>query len=248
MPGSFQVRSFPDAPQLARGAATEFSQLAAAAVHDKDLFTVVLSGGSTPKSLYSLLAHEPWCSEFPWNKTHFFWGDERHVAPTHPDSNFRMADEALLSKVPVPSENIHRIKAEEPDPAVAAREYEDELKTFFKLSVAELPRFDLVLLGLGTDGHVASLFPDTDALRERDRLCVANWVKKLNAWRITLTLPVLNNAANVLFLVSGVEKAEIVRAVLQGAGTQTYPAQLVRPANGTVLWLLDRPAASLLGE
>ena len=248
MSADFEVRIFPDQAELARGAANEFARLAREAVRERKLFTVALSGGSTPRTLYSLLAEEPFRSELPWHETHFFWGDERHVPPTHSESNFRMAYETLLSKTPIPSENIHHIKTEEPEPAEAANEYEQELKSFFKLSSGQLPRFDLMLLGLGTDGHVASLFPETAALQDREHLCVVNWAAKLKAWRFTLTLPVLNNAANVVLLVGGEEKASIVRAVLTGERTEKYPAQLVQPTNGNLLWLLDRSAGSLLQE
>lgn len=242
----FEVRIVEDAAALAREAASEFACVATESLRTKQLFTVVLSGGSTPKTLYSTLAGEPWRSQIPWNNIHFFWGDERQVPPDHASSNFRMAYATLLSNVPVPAENIHRIKGEEADPALAAQEYEHELQSFFQLTAGELPRFDLVLLGLGTDGHTASLFPDTAALHERDRLVVANWVAKLNAWRLTLTLPVLNNAARVVFLVSGSEKASILRAVLDSDAVGEFPAQLVRPTGGSVLWLVDRDAAASL--
>jgi 6-phosphogluconolactonase len=239
-----EVRILADATRLAHEAATEFARLVTFSVQQTNLFTVALSGGSTPKTLYSLLADEPWRSELPWPRMHFFWSDERHVPPNHPDSNYGMADKALLSKVPVPPENIHRIRGEESDPATAAAAYEQELQNSFHLNPGELPKFDLVLLGLGTDGHTASLFPDTAALHERDRLVVANWVEKLNAWRLTLTLPVLNNAANVIFLVSGREKAEILTAVLTGDRSEQFPAQLVRPIAGRLLWFVDSEAST----
>jgi len=244
-----EIRIVEDAAVVAREAAVEFARLATASVKTRNRFTVVLSGGSTPKSLYALLAGgEPWRSEVPWDKMHFFWGDERHVPPDHADSNYRMAYEAMLSKVPVPVENMHRIKSEETDAAESARAYEQELRSFFKLTPHQVPRFDLVLLGLGPDGHVASLFPGTPALQEREHLVVANWVEKLNAWRITLTLPVLNQAAMVIFLVSGKEKANILREVLESAPAQSYPAQFIRPIDGSLLWLVDREAASLLRQ
>jgi 6-phosphogluconolactonase len=248
-----EIRIVEDAAALARAAATEFARLATDAVNTKNLFSVLLSGGSTPESLYALLATEPWRSQLPWNAIHFFWGDERQVPPDDANSNFRMAYEAMLSKAPVAAENIHRIRGEETDPALAAQEYEHELQSFFHLTAGQLPRFDLVLLGLGNDGHTASLFPDTTALHERDRLdhrlVVANWVAKLNAWRLTLTLPVLNNASRVMFLVSGAEKANILRAVLDGDRLEfpaQYPAQLIRPSGGTLLWLVDRAAVASL--
>jgi 6-phosphogluconolactonase len=237
---------FSDAVHLAQGMELEFRRLARSSFATKELFTAVLSGGGTPKSLYELLAAEPEPTDFPWNKVHFFWGDERQVPPTDPQSNFRMADEALLSKRMIPDTNIHRIRAEEPDPAKAAADYERELQTFFKSEPGEMPQFDLVLLGLGTDGHTASLFPDTPALEEKSRWCVSNWVEKLKTWRITLTLPVLNNALHVAFLVSGSDKASVLRSVLRGDDEKPYPAQLVRPTHGSLKWFVDRDAASLL--
>jgi 6-phosphogluconolactonase len=158
-----------------------------------------------------------------------------------------MAYEALLSKVPVPATNVHRIKSEYPDAHQAADEYEQELREFFRLEAGQFPRFDLLLLGMGPDGHTASLFPGTAALHEQTRLVVANWVEKFNTYRITLTLPVINNAAHIIFLVSGEEKAETLRAALQSeAQPQRFPVQLVNPAHGTLLWLMDRQAARLL--
>jgi 6-phosphogluconolactonase len=180
-----------------------------------------------------------------WERINFFWGDERHVPPDHAESNYRMTHEALLAKAPVRAANIHRIKGEYLDPQSAAAEYEGVLRKSFGLSSTELPRFDLVLLGLGPDGHTASLFPGTAALAERERLVVANWVEKFNAFRITMTLPVLNNAASVIFLVSGEGKATVLREVLEG-GRDRFPSQLIRPADGTLLWLVDAAAAALL--
>lgn len=238
-----EVKIFSDPVQLARGAAGEIKRIAEAALLENRKFTIVLSGGSTPKILYSQLAEEPWRSQIPFSQTHFFWGDERHVPPSHADSNFRMANDALLSKISLPKENIHRIKAELGDPAAAAHEYEHELKNFFNLSANQMPRFDLVLLGIGSDGHTASLFPGTSGLRDREHLCVANWIENLSTWRITLTLPVLNSAANVMFLVSGPDKAAIVHSILNGNERELYPAQLLQPPNGNLLWLLDSAAA-----
>jgi 6-phosphogluconolactonase len=239
-----EVKVFPGPDQLAAEAASQLKRIANASLSENGRFNVVLSGGSTPRSLYSLLAEEPWRSSLPWNNTHFFWGDERHVPPNHNDSNFRMANEALLSKLAVPADNIHRMQSELPDPSVAAHEYEQELRNFFNLSANQPPRFDLVLLGIGTDGHTASLFPGTAGLRERERLCVANWVEQLSTWRITVTLPVINNAANVIFLVSGAEKAAVVHSILEGNERESYPAQLVRPGTGNLTWLLDQAAGS----
>ena len=233
-----------NAPQeLFQAAAAEFNALASTAIRDHRKFTVALSGGSTPKSLYSVLAR----SALPWDKIFFFWSDERHVPPDHPDSNYRMAKEALLSKVPVPPENIFRVRAEEKDANVVAKDYEEALKLFFRLKPGEFPRFDLILLGLGPDGHTASLFPNTAALNETKRLVVANWVEKFKANRITFTYPVLNNAACVIFLVSGADKADMVRTVLED-GRADLPSQRVHPVNGRLLWLLDKGAASKLSK
>ena len=223
------IEIFANAQELARGAAEYFVARSAEAVADKGLFTVALSGGSTPKLLYELLVG----AQVPWTKTHFFWSDERHVPPDHPDSNYRMTYEAMLSKVPVPEGNVHRIRGENPDAAEAAGEYEQTL----------LP-LDLILLGLGTDGHTASIFPGTDVLHETKRLVAATWVEKLNTYRITMTLPLLNSGASVLFLVSGADKAQIVKEVIEGP--KQYPAQLIQPAHGQLLWMLDKDAASFL--
>jgi len=220
------IRVFENSRELARGAAEHFVALA-----QKDGFTVALSGGSTPKMLYQMLAEE-FREQVPWSSTHFFWSDERHVPPDHPDSNYRMAHEALLSHVPVPANNVHRVHSENPSAQEAAGEYEQTI----------VPRIDLILLGLGTDGHTASIFPGSDVLHETKRLVAAPWVEKLNTYRITMTLPLLNNGASIVFLVSGAEKAEIVRQVLEGP--KKYPAQFVQPVNGELLWMLDRDAAS----
>ena len=223
------MKIFSNAQDLARGAAEYFVARSGEAVAQKGLFTVALSGGSTPKLLYEMLVGE----QVPWAKTHFFWSDERHVPPDHPDSNYRMAYEAMLSKVPVPEGNVHRIHSENPDAAKAAGEYEQTL----------LP-LDLILLGLGTDGHTASIFPGSEVLHETKRLVAAPWVEKLNTYRITMTLPLLNSGASVLFLVSGAEKAQIVKEVIEGP--KKYPAQFVQPTNGQLLWMLDKAAAANL--
>lgn len=237
-----------DTEELSRVAAAEFVHRAQDAVQAKGIFTVVLSGGSTPKSLYTLLADNVTLrAAVPWDKVHFFWGDERHVPPDHPDSNYRMAHEALLSKVLVPAANVQRIKSEYPEAQRAADEYDQRLREFFAVAVGHFPQFDLLLLGMGPDGHTASLFPGTVALHERTRLVVANWVEKFSTDRITLTPPVLNNAARIIFLVGGEEKAETLRAVLQGEQQpERFPAQLISPTQGTLLWLVDRSAARLL--
>lgn len=237
-----------NADALYRIAAAEVLSCAEAAVREKGAFTVVLSGGSTPKGLYTLLADEAsWREQVPWEKTHFFWGDERHVPPDHPDSNYRMAHDAMLSKVPIPAANIHRIKSEYADAEQAAQEYEQALRTFFQLPAGQYPCFDLVLLGLGPEAHTASLFPGAQALHEHQRLVVATWVGKFYAERITLTAPVLNTAARIVFLVSGTEKALPLTAVLEGRyEPEQLPAQLIQPRHGRLLWLVEQAAARLL--
>ena len=244
MPVQPEIRVLKTSRELFDAAAAEFALQAAEAIRARGRFTVALSGGSTPKSLYSLLATKP---NIPWDKIYFFWGDERHVPPDHPDSNYRMADEALLSKVPVPAKNVFRLHAEEKDAQAAALQYEQTLKDFFHLSPGEFPRFDLILLGLGPDGHAASLFPESAALNETHRLVVANWVEKFKTDRITFTFPVLNAAACVIFLASGAEKASIVREVL-GNNSANLPSQKVQPTNGRLIWLLDAAAAGNLSR
>jgi 6-phosphogluconolactonase len=211
-------------------------------VQARDRFTVALAGGSTPRALYRLLADEkgPYRTRVPWESTHVFFGDERMVPPDDPDSNARMAFESLLRHVPVPEEQVHRIRGENPDPDRAAEEYEEMLRSTFRLAPRERPRFDLVLLGLGADGHTASLFPGDRALAENDRLAVPSIAPVPPRSRVTLTLPVLNAASSVLFLVSGGTKAPAVQRVRRG---EDLPAARVRPGDGALLWLCDRAAA-----
>lgn len=216
------------------------------AVAERGRFTIALSGGSTPKNLFNLLATNA-RTVLPWDRMFFFFGDERHVPPTDPESNYHMADESLLSKVPVPPGNVFRIPAENPDAAAAAAAYEKTLEKFFALQPGQFPVFDLILLGMGPDGHTASLFPGTAGLQEKSRLVIANWVEKFKTSRITLTLPVLNAARCVTFLVSGTDKAPALHAVLDSdAPGEQYPSKLVRPTDGKLIWLVDRAAASEL--
>ena len=236
------------ARKLSQATAELFVHLTQRAVREKGMFSVALAGGSTPQELYELLAdeREGYRDKLSWDKIQFFWGDERHVPPDSIESNYRMATEAMLTKVPVPSENVHRIKSENTDAATAANEYEQKLREVFNLGQGELPCFDLVLLGLGTDGHTASIFPYSEVLNEKSRLMAAPWVKQLNSIRITMTLPVINNAACIIFLVSGSSKAEILRDVLQTDRTERLPAQFVNPTNGRLLWIVDESAAQFL--
>src|SRR5258706_2432954 len=243
-----EIRILADANAIAQTAAAEFLEAAKEAVREKGSFSVALSGGSTPKALYGLLMNNPVLQAMvPWSKTQFFFGDERHVPPDNTESNFRMASEAMLSKAPVDAKQVHRIKGEKRNAAQAAEEYEQDLRTSFQLQPDQLPRFDLVLLGMGPEGHTASLFPGTKALKEERRLVVSNWVGKLYTDRITFTPPVLNNAARVIFMVHCEEKAPALKAVLEGPyEPEQLPAQMIQPKQGKVLWLVDPSSASML--
>jgi len=241
---SAEVRTLATPQDLFAAAAEEVVRAANDAVSQRGRFTIALSGGSTPRGLHTVLAANARAS-LPWDRMFFFWGDERHVPPTDPESNYRMAEETLLSRVPVAPANVFRIPAENPDAGAAAAAYEQMLRKFFALQAGAFPRFDLILLGMGPDGHAASLFPGTAALKEKSRLVVANWVEKFKTFRITLTLPVLNAAHCVVFLVSGTEKAAALHEVLQtDAPGEQYPSKLVRPTDGRLIWLVDRAAAS----
>lgn len=208
---------------------------------DGQRVTIALSGGSTPVRMHELLAG---IDGIDWSQVHVFWGDERTVPPDHDESNFRMARETLLDRVEIPSQNIHRMRGEI-DPEQAANEYEQELREVFGTGRTEVPRFDIVVLGMGADGHTASLFPGTSALTERDRLAVANEVPQLDTVRITLTFPVLNAARQVLFLVAGADKADPARQAIVQDG-DVPPAGFVHPEPGQLLWLLDAAAGSQL--
>lgn len=246
MTTSVEIRTLTTPQELFAAAAEEVVRTTTEAVAARGRFTIALSGGSTPKSLFNLLATNA-RTTLPWDRMFFFWGDERHVPPTDPDSNYRMADEAMLSKVSVPAGNVFRMAAENPDAASAAEAYEKTLQKFFALPPGQFPRFDLILLGMGPDGHTASLFPGTAGLQEKSRLVIANWVDKMKTHRLSFTLPVLNAAACVTFLVSGTDKAPALHAVLESdAPGDQYPSKLVRPVDGKLIWLIDRAAASEL--
>ena len=232
------VNVYESPEELAEAAAREFASRAAEAIRDRGRFAVVLAGGSTPKTTYEILARD-YADQIDWANVHVFFGDERAVPPDHGDSNYRMARETLLDHVPVGS--VHRMQGELP-PDEAAEAYEQDLLDFF--GSEGLPRFDLILLGTGPDGHTASLFPETSALEVHDRWVVANPVLKLDTTRITLTVPVLNAARAVCFLVAGESKARPVAEILEGnPEPREYPASLIQPQDGLV-WMLDRPAAS----
>jgi len=243
-----EIRTLTTPQELFAAAAEEVVHVANEAVPARGRFTIALSGGSTPKSLFNLLATNAKTS-LPWDRMFFFFGDERHVPPTDPDSNYRMANEAMLSKVPVPPANVFRVEAENPDAAAAAAAYEQTMRKFFQVASGEVPTFDLILLGMGPDGHTASLFPGTAGLQEKSRLVIANWVEKLKTHRLSFTLPLINAARYVAFLVSGTDKAPALKAVLEGnAPEEQYPAKLIAPKNGKLIWFLDRAAASQLTD
>jgi len=238
---------FPDHETLIQGAAEKVVRLSARAIEENGMFTLALSGGSTPRPLYALLAKRTLARSIDWSRVHLFWGDERCVPPGDPRSNYRMVWESLLDTVPIRPANIHRIHGEE-EPKRAATAYEQELRTFFGSNAADgspLMGFDLVLLGMGEDGHTASLFPGLSAVTEQVRWVMAQFVEAI--WRITLTPVVINKAKNVIFIVSGSEKADRLHEVLEGPPQpKPMPAQLIRLVQGQLLWLVDEAAAGRL--
>jgi 6-phosphogluconolactonase len=238
-----EIVVLPDGEAVAREAAQRFAELATSAVESRGRFSVALSGGATPGRLYQLLAQAPYRAQVPWQETYLFWGDERCVPPEDPGSNYRRAEVALIRHVPIPPDHVCRIHGEL-EPAAASRAYTRTLIDFF---CGPRPRFDLIFLGLGQDGHTASLFPGSAALQETERLAIpveANYQGR-PAHRVTLTLPAINAARQVLFLVTGSGKAEAVRAVIHDLPS-ALPAQQVRPVAGKLTWLLDAAAARLL--
>jgi len=244
------VQIFTTCAEIASYASKEVARIAAEAVVSRGVFSVALAGGSTPKMLYALLAEHPTLrNSLPWDKMQVFFGDERHVGPGHADSNFQMATDAMLSKVPLPQQQIHRVRGEYPDTAQAAAEYEEEIRRTFVLKSGEFPRFDLILLGMGNEGHTLSLFPGTKALHESQRIVTRNWVGKLYTERITLTAPAANMAANIIFMVTGSDKACALKAVLEGPHEpEQLPAQLIQPTTGSLYWLIDAAAGSMLSK
>jgi len=248
---AFQVARFPTAESLMVEAARRFVAVAAQSVRESGRFGVALAGGSTPRRLYELLATPEYADRVDWTRTQVFWGDERCVPPDDPASNYHLARAALLDRVPLPEANVHRIRGEDA-PARAAAAYEWELRVAFRTpdgppSVQRERRLDLVLLGLGSNGHTASLFPGLAAVRERERWVMAEHVADLTTCRITLTPPVLNAAAQVVFLVSGVEKAATLQRVLEGPmEPDALPAQVIAPSHGVLTWLVDAAAAGEL--
>jgi len=241
-----QVIVCEDGAEVARRAAERFIEIAREAINANGKFSVALAGGSTPKKLYDLLASDEYRDQIEWPKVHIFFGDERCVPPDDAESNYRMANEAMLARVPVPPQNVHRMVGDG-DAVANARLYEDELRGYF--DEEQWPRFDLVLLGMGDDGHTASLFPGSQALQETSAWATANWVEKFQTFRITLSAPAINHAAHVLFLVTGAGKAARLPEVINGErDTNRLPSQLIQPqaAGGKLEWLIDKDAAANL--
>jgi len=242
-----EIRVFEDREHLYWAAATRFEQLARVKAIEKKALSVALSGGSTPRPLYEILGSATFAGRVRWTNVQLFQVDERTVPPTDPQSNYRLIREAMLDSAPLPPENFHRMEAERPDREQAARDYTEELRRVVPLGAGGFPQLDLVFLGMGPDGHTASLFPGTPALMEHAAWVVANPVAQLNTWRLTLTLPVLNAAAHVIFIVAGEDKAERLREVLENPAAG-LPAQKVQPVNGRVSWFLDQEAARCLSR
>ena len=231
------IEILPDATEVAQRAAEIFIETANEAVKSNGRFSVALSGGSTPKVLYQLLAQEGCSSQIDWQRVHVFWSDERCVPPEDEQSNYRMANEALLEHIPIPANQIHRMHGED-KPQTAAENYEEELKNYFGNNV----RFDLILLGMGEDGHTASLFPNTTAIDEKERLVAAPFVEKFNSHRITFTFQTINAAAKIVFLITGASKTETLKLVLSEP-RKDLPASLVIPTAGELVWLVDEAAS-----
>ena len=239
-----QKEIYTDAEAVAQAAARQFARCAAAAIAARGVFQVALAGGSTPRRMYQLLAAAPYRESIAWQQVQIYFGDERCVAPDHADSNYRLAWEAVLQHVPIPAQNIHRIHGEAVDVNAAAEHYAQLLRQHLPHHEG-WPCFDLVLLGMGDDGHTASLFPGTPALTEQRRGVAAVYVEKFSAWRITLTYPVINRAREVIITVTGPGKAQTLRQVFNGDRAAHFPVQAIR-AQGRLLWLLDEEAASSL--
>jgi len=240
------VRRTTDIHDLARSAADEVLRLSHEAIAERGVFRIALAGGSTPRTPYEIIARSTTARFDRW---HFYWGDERCVPPDHADSNFLMAQQTLLGNIAVSEHQLHRIRTEVGSPAQVAADYEDDLRYSFQLAKDELPCFDCIILGLGEDGHTASLFPGSPALDERERLVVANKVRDRIPHRVTLSLPVLNAARAVIFVVSGASKADVLREVLaDGPVGAELPARRICPSEGTVLWVVDEAAAAALDQ
>lgn len=237
-----------DKAELNRIAAKKFIEIATTAVNKNGRFAVALSGGSSPRALYSLLSAS-FREAVDWNKVFFFLGDERDVPPDSDESNFRMADETLFVPLNVSERNVFRWKTELNGPDETVNNYKRSLTEFFGLKSGDFPTFDLILLGMGPDGHTASLFPNTEALNETNETVTKNWVEKLNTWRFTFTFPTINAAKNVMFLAAGDEKADVLKEVLEGpTDCRRLPSQCINPLNGRLVWLIDSEAAKHLSN
>jgi 6-phosphogluconolactonase len=246
-PDMSTIKTFADAAAVTEAAVRQFIELAQAAIAARQQFSIALSGGSTPKMLFERLAQEDLRDQVDWSRIHVFWGDERAVPPDHEDSNYRVASELLLHRVPILAANVHRIHGEK-EPLIAARDYEDDLRAYFSAQPSQrdtlVARFDLVLLGMGDDGHTASLFPGAAAIHETQHWVCAYQVEKLDAWRISLTPLAINGARQVTFVVTGENKAKRLRQVLYGPyQPNALPSQSIRPTQGRLLWMLDEAAA-----
>jgi 6-phosphogluconolactonase len=239
---------WPSADAMAIASARNFAGRVEHAVATRGVARIAISGGSTPQSTFKLLADpaQPFLATVPWDKLHLYWVDERCVPPDHPESNYGVCRDLLLSKVPIPADNVHRMEGEL-DPEEAASRYESVLRNTMKLEGAESPAFDLISMGMGPDGHTASLFPHTEGLNEIGRLAIANHVPQKDTWRISLTWPVINQGSEVVFEITGAGKADVLAEVLTGPrDPERLPSQLIRPSNGKLLFLLDEPAAAKL--
>ncbi len=240
------VKVFPTLQELSWAAAHRLENLARfGSIGGKKTFALALSGGNTPRLLCQILSSETMAGRIRWDRVHIFQVDERTVPPDHPDSNYGMIREALLKHIAIPEKNVHRLPGEHPDRDEACRQYALDIGRTLKVPEHEWPRFDMVFLGMGPDGHTASLFPGTEALQEKALWVRPNFVEKMQTYRLTLTLPVLNAAADVVFLVAGADKAETLHQVLEGPPGE-FPAQLVQPINGQVNWFIDEWAAKKL--
>jgi 6-phosphogluconolactonase len=247
-----EIRISEDPAALNSAMAAEIARLSKEAIAKRGACTLVLSGGSTPKSLYALMATPAWRDKFDWAHIHLFWEDERYVPPDHPDSNYGMVKRELLSKVPIPAANVQRVMTETGKPEEVAAAYEQTIRREFeslKLGPTSnsVPQFDILLLGLGTNGHTASLFPHTSVLHENKRLVAACYVEEVKMNRITMTVPLLNNARNTFFFLAGADKADVVKQVMRGPRQpEQLPAQLIEPTDGSLIWMMDKPAARLV--
>lgn len=236
---AYKLEIYDELAALVNAATARFIALARQSILEHGVFRVVLAGGSTPRPVYEALAARH--AEIDWSHVHLFWGDERCVPPDHPDSNYHMAHAALIEHVPIPTANVHRMEGER-DPVQAAAAYETLLRKEF--SDQRIPHFDLILLGMGDDGHTASLFPGTPAVHESQKWVVGHYIEKLNTWRLTLTPAALNAAAHLIFVVSGANKADMLVNVLRYDGQEAvYPSQVVQPTAGSLTWMVDKDAA-----